>query len=86
MPLKVGHHRHASETPLKWPTIECWFGSFVIFRGSGSILLGNPIFFVIFRGGGGGPPVPPSGSAHVPPTAKVIRRGGHGLKSHPTDW
>ena len=54
MPLKVGHHRHASETPLKWPTIECWFGSFVIFRGSGSILLGNPIFFVIFRGGGGG--------------------------------
>ena len=23
---------------------------------------------------------------NVPPTAKVIRRRGHGLKSHPTDW
>ena len=22
----------------------------------------------------------------VPPTAKVIWRRGHGLKSHPTDW
>ena len=52
MPLKVGHNRPASETPLKWrfagvsiwPTIECWLGSFVISRESGSILLGNPIF------------------------------------------
>ena len=40
MPQKVGHHRPASKTPLKWvfagvpimPTIECWLGSFVIFR------------------------------------------------------
>ena len=23
---------------------------------------------------------------HVPPTAKVIWRQGHGLKSHPADW
>ena len=23
---------------------------------------------------------------NVPPTAKVILRQGHGLKSHPTDW
>ena len=23
---------------------------------------------------------------NVPPTAKVIWRQGHGLKSHPTDW
>ena len=23
---------------------------------------------------------------NVPPTAKVIWRRGHGLKSHPTDW
>ena len=23
---------------------------------------------------------------NVPPTAKVIRRRGHGLKSHLTDW
>ena len=50
------------------PPFECWHGSFVIFWGSGSIFLGNPIFFVIFRrggggGGGGGPdPLSPSGS------------------------
>ena len=47
----------------QWPTIECWFGSFVIFRGSGSILLGNPIFLWFFRGGVR-TPCPPSGSAH----------------------
>ena len=23
---------------------------------------------------------------NIPPTAKVIWRQGHGLKSHPTDW
>ena len=38
MPLKVGHHRPASETPLNAGLVA------VIFRGSGSILLGNPIF------------------------------------------
>ena len=27
-----------------WPNIECWLGGFVIFRGYGPILLGNPIF------------------------------------------
>ena len=65
MSLKVGHHSPASETPLKWrftgvaimAPIEYWLGSFVIFRGSGSILLGNPIFLCFFQGGG--PPVPP---------------------------
>ena len=69
MSLKIDHHRPISETPLKWrfagvswPTIECWLGSFVIFRGSGSILLGT-LYFVIFQGSG--PPVPPpSGFAH----------------------
>ena len=44
--------------------IECWLGSFVDFRGSGPVLLRNPIF-VIFKKGSG-PPVPtPSGSAHA---------------------
>ena len=43
----------------KWPTIECWLGSFVIFRGSGSILLGNPICLRFFRGGGVQTPCPP---------------------------
>ena len=26
-----------------WPNIECWLCSFVIFRGSGPVLLRNPI-------------------------------------------
>ena len=41
------------------------------------------------------PPVPKKNSFNinggvfvfnVPPTAKVIHRWGHGLKSYPTDW
>ena len=46
------------------PTIECWLGSFVSFRGSGSILLGNPIFCDFSGGGGGSGPLYPSGSAN----------------------
>ena len=41
------------------PTIECWLGSLVIFRGSRSILLGNSIFLWCFRGEGPDPPAPP---------------------------
>ena len=33
-----------------WPNIEWWLGSFVIFRGSGPILLWNSIFLWFFRG------------------------------------
>ena len=32
-------------------------GSFLTFRGSGPVLLRNPIFFVIFRGSGGPDPL-----------------------------
>ena len=48
IPLKAGLHRPASETPFKWRLaggpmiaqhIDCWLGSFVIFRGSGPVLL-----------------------------------------------
>ena len=44
-----------------WPYIEWWLGSFVIFRGSGPVLLRKPIFCDFSGGGGGGsgPPVPP---------------------------
>ena len=42
-----------------FPNIECWFCSFVIFSGSGPVLL-----FVIFQRGSGPPAPPPSGSAH----------------------
>ena len=52
IPLLAGHQRPASETPFKWrfagvpmmAHIECWIGSFVILRGSGTVLLRNPIF------------------------------------------
>ena len=48
---KVGNYRPASKVPLKWrfaggpimAHIECWLGSFVIYKGSGPVLLGNPI-------------------------------------------
>ena len=42
-----------------WPNIECWLCSFVILRGSGPVLLRNPIFFVIFQGGPDPLPPPP---------------------------
>ena len=56
IPLKAGHHRPPSETPFKWPDIECWLGSFVILRGSRPIIniAMKPYIFVIFQGGGGG--------------------------------
>ena len=48
-PHKAGKYRPASETSLKWRfagapimvRIECWLGSFVIFK----VLVGNPIDF-----------------------------------------
>ena len=45
--------RHLNGVSLacrSWPVIECWLGSFMIFRGSGPVLLRNPIFVVSFRG------------------------------------
>ena len=33
-----------------WPNIECWLVSFVILRGSGAVLLRNPIFLWFYRG------------------------------------
>ena len=57
-PPSAGHHRPAAKRHLngvslacrRWPYIECWLSSFVILRGSGPVLLRNPIFF-IFQGG-----------------------------------
>ena len=48
---KEGDYRPASETSFQWPFasgrkmahIKCWLCSFVIHRGSGPVLLGNPI-------------------------------------------
>ena len=51
IPLLAGHQRPASETPFKWcfavgrwlPNIKSWFGSFVILRGCGPVMLRCPI-------------------------------------------
>ena len=53
--------RHLNGVSLacrRWPNIECWLGSFVIFMGFGPVLLENPIFFVIFQGGADTQPPP----------------------------
>ena len=74
IPLKVGHHRPASETPFKWrfaggpmmAHIVCWPGSFVIFQRIWTSIAKKPYIFVILQGGSGPPcPPPPSGSAHA---------------------
>ena len=53
IPLLAGHERPAGETPFKWRfaggPIMAQLGSFVVLRGSGPVLLKNPIFFVIFQ-------------------------------------
>ena len=50
----------------RWPNIECWLSSFVIFQGIRTSTTKKTFSFVIFQGGGGGPdPMPPSGSAHA---------------------
>ena len=69
IPLLAGHHRPASETPLKWraddgPTLNAGLVALWFLRGSVPVLLRNPIF-LWFSGGGGGPdPLSPPGSAH----------------------
>ena len=56
------HQRNAFRMAFCW-RVNGLLGSFVIFRGSGSILQGNPIFLRFFRGGGRTPCLP-SGSAN----------------------
>ena len=53
MPLQVGH-----QSPARWRVDNDWIGSFVIFKGSGSKLLGNPKF-MRFSWGGGPDPLSP---------------------------
>ena len=37
----------------RWPNIECWLGSFMIFQGFRTSKAKKPYNFVIFQGGGG---------------------------------
>ena len=88
IPLKAGHHhspakRHLNGVLLanRWrPNIECLLGSFENFenfRGSGQVLLRNPIFLWFFRGDPAPcPPPPASGSAHSPHQLKYFFRVG----------
>ena len=48
MPLKMGHHRTAISMVFRWraddgPPLNAGLVALRFFRGSGSILLGNPI-------------------------------------------
>ena len=66
IPRKAGLHWLASEMPLngfslagqRWPNIECWLGSLVIFQGIQTSIARKPYIFVVFQGVSG-PPVPP---------------------------
>ena len=55
IPLWASHHQPASETPFRWrandgPTINAGLVALSFFRGSGSVLLRNPIFLWFFKG------------------------------------
>ena len=79
IPLKVGHHRPASETPISGVPMmaqhganDGWLGSFMIYQGiwTSIIIDKKPYIFVIFQVGGGYPdPMPPSG--HVSELLKL---------------
>ena len=49
--LPAKHHLTGISRACRWwPNIECWLGSFVIFKGSGPVLLRNTIFLWFNRG------------------------------------
>ena len=80
-PLLAGHHRPASERPLKWrfsgvPMMSLhwiWIGSFVILKGIRTRIAKKPYIFVIYRGGGGGGGPDPLSPPLDPPMMLVIR-------------
>ena len=50
LPLDAGHHRPTNEAPFtSWPNIECWLGRFVIFIGSGPVLIRSHIALLFYR-------------------------------------
>ena len=61
LPLKAGHHRPTSETPLKCHSLNAALVALSIFRATGPILLRNPIALWLSRGSR---PGRPSGSTH----------------------
>ena len=76
MPLKVGHHRPASETQLKWRfagvpihviahhCMLAWYICSFVFLVIRTSIARKPYIFVICLGGGSGPPVPTFGYAY----------------------
>ena len=64
----MGHHRPASETPLKWR-----FAGGPTMLGIQTSIVKKPYIFVLFKGGGPDHlPHPPSGSAHAPKNKEII--------------
>ena len=58
--------RHLNGVSLagqRWPKIECWLGSFVIFQGIRMNIAKKPYMLVFFSAESG--PLAPSGSAHA---------------------
>ena len=58
-PLAKRHINGVSRAWRRWPNIECWLGSFVIFQGIWTSIAKKPYIFVIFHGGGVRTPWPP---------------------------
>ena len=67
IPLKVSHHRPASEMAFRWPADDgpTLNAGLVVccFQGFQTSIAKKPYIFVIFQGGPD--PCPPSGSTHV---------------------
>ena len=64
----MGHHRPASEKPLKWrfvggPNTECWLVSLVVLQGIRTNIAKKPHIIVFLRGSPD--TLSPSGSAHA---------------------
>ena len=56
-----------------WPNIECWLGSFVIFKLIRTSIAMKPYIFVIYTGGGGPDPLSP---LWIRPWVPLILRRG----------
>ena len=79
IPQSADHHRPASVTCRCWPYIECWLGTFVIFKGIRASIAKNPYIFVIFQGGGGGLKKPKKKHVSIGPRLTKLSGSAHGL-------
>ena len=71
VPLKLGH-RPSSETPFKWLNIDCWLGSFMFVRGSGTVR-NVALYFCDFSGGPDPPPPPSPSNLYAGPSISGVK-------------